>query len=332
MKVAINGFGRIGRTVLRALVNEGKGINIVAVNDVHGVKDAEYLFKYDSVFGKFDGEIFIEKDNLRINGKRIKVFSERDPEKLPWKKLGVDVVVESTGVFRDRKSASKHLRAGAKKVIVTAPMKDNADAVIVPGVNEKKLKKSDKLISLASCTTNAVAPVVKVLHENFKVKKALLMTAHGYTASQGLIDRSDEKAPRRGRAAAVNIVPTSTGAAKAVIEVIPELKGKIDGVAMRVPVVNGSIVDITAELEKPFDVEKINSSLKKSSKKEMKGIIEYSEDELVSTDILGNSHSAIFDSKLTMKTGNMVKVFSWYDNEYGYSCRVVDLIKILKKK
>ncbi len=332
MRVAINGFGRIGRSVLRAIINEGKGINVVAVNDVHGIKDAEYLLKYDSVFGKFNGEISIEDDKLIVNEKKIKVLSERDPEKLPWKKLKVDLVIESTGVFRDRISVSKHLKSGAKKVILTAPMKDNADAVIVPGVNEKRLKKSNKLISLASCTTNAVAPVIKVLHENFKVKKALIMTAHAYTASQGIVDKSDEKAPRRGRAAAVNIVPTSTGAAKAVIDVLPELKGKIDGIAMRVPVANGSIVDITAELEKSFDVEGLNNVLKKSSKKEMKGIIEYSEDELVSTDILGNNHSAIFDSKLTMKIGNMVKVFSWYDNEYGYSCRVVDLIKILKKK
>jgi len=329
MKVAINGFGRIGENVLRVALDNK--VNVVAINAVHGIKDAVYLLKYDSVYGKFRGKISVKGNQLIVNGKKIEIISERDIEKLPWKKLGVEIVVESTGAFRHREDALKHISSGAKKVIVTAPLKDKPDITIVPGVNHKNLRSSHKLISAASCTTNCAANIAKVLNDNFGIKYAMLSTIHGYTSSQSLVDSSDEKDPRRGRAASLNIIPTTTGASSAIIEVIPELKGKLSGLALRVPVPDGSITDFVAELEKPFDVKKINDAFKNSSKKEMKGIIEYSEDFLVSSDILGNTNSAIFDSKLTQVQGNLVKVMVWYDNEYGYSNRVVDIIKLLEK-
>jgi len=317
MRVAINGFGRIGESVLKTALD--KKINVVAINAIHGVKDAAYTVKYDSVYGKFKGKVSIKGKDLIINGKKIHVLSEHEIEKLPWKKLKIDVVVESTGVFRRR------------NVLVTAPMKDSPDLTIVPGVNHKKLKKSHKLISVASCTTNASAPVAKVLDDNFGIKFAFLSTVHGYTSSQALVDSSDEKDPRRGRAAAINLIPTTTGASEAVIQVLPELKGKLNGLALRAPVLDGSIIDFVAEVKKPVNVKKVNSAFKKAAKKGMKGIIEYSEDDLVSSDIIGNSNSAVFDSKLTEVEGNLVKVLAWYDNEYGYSCRVVDVIKMLEK-
>ncbi len=329
MRVAINGFGRIGKSVLKAALD--KNVKIVAINDIHGIKSAAYLLKYDSVYGKFKGKIQIKKDSLIVNGKKILVLKEMDPEKLPWKKLGIDVVVESTGVFRLRKDALKHITAGAKKVLVSAPMKDKPDITLVPGVNDSALKKSHKLISVASCTTNCAAPVAKVIDENFGIKFALLSTVHGYTSSQALIDGINEKDPRRGRAAAVNLIPTTTGAANAVVEVIPKLKGKIDGSAIRAPLPDGSIIDFVAEVKKPVDVKKVNTAFKKAASK-MKGILEYSEEDLVSSDIIGNSHSAIFDSKMTKIEGNLIKVFAWYDNEFGYSNRVVDVIKSLGKK
>lgn len=327
VKVAINGFGRIGEAVLKAALN--KKINVVAINAVHGAKDAVYTIKYDSVYGKFKGKVYSKGDYLFVNGKKIRVVSQREIEKLPWKKLGVDIVVESTGAFRKRKDAMKHISSGAKKVIVTAPLKDKPDLTIVPGVNDSKLKKSHKLISVASCTTNCAAPIAKVLNDNFGIKFALLSTVHGYTSSQALVDSSNAGDPRRGRAAAVNLVPTTTGAANAVIEALPELKGKLDGSAIRAPLPDGSIIDFVAELKKPFSVQKINLAFKKAAKGKMKGIIEYSTEDLVSTDILGNTHSAIFDSKMTRQEGNLVKIFAWYDNEYGYSNRVADVIKKL---
>jgi len=329
MRVAINGFGRIGESVLKTALD--KKINVVAINAIHGVKDAAYTVKYDSVYGKFKGKVSIKGKDLIINGKKIHVLSEHEIEKLPWKKLKIDVVVESTGVFRRRKDALKHIFSGAKYVLVTAPMKDSPDLTIVPGVNHTKLKKSHKLISVASCTTNASAPVAKVLDDNFGIKFAFLSTVHGYTSSQALVDSSDEKDPRRGRAAAINLIPTTTGASEAVIQVLPELKGKLNGLALRAPVLDGSIIDFVAEVKKPVNVKKVNSAFKKAAKKGMKGIIEYSEDDLVSSDIIGNSNSAVFDSKLTEVEGNLVKVLAWYDNEYGYSCRVVDVIKMLEK-
>ena len=330
MKVAINGFGRIGRNVFRICLD--KKINVVAINDIHGIKDAAYLLKYDSVYGKFKGKIQIKKDHLLVNGKKILILSEKDPSKLPWKKLRVDFVVESTGAFRLREDAMKHISSGARKVLITAPMKDKPDVTIVPGVNDKALKKNHKLISLASCTTNCAAPVAKIIDDNFGIKWALLSTVHGYTSSQSLVDDSNEKDPRRGRAAAINLIPTTTGAANAIVEAIPKLKGKIDGSAIRAPLPDGSIIDFVAEVKKPVNEMKVNLAFKKAAKGKMKGIVEYSNEDLVSSDIIGNSHSAIFDSKMTKVEGNLVKVFAWYDNEYGYSCRVIDILKSLGRR
>jgi glyceraldehyde 3-phosphate dehydrogenase len=328
VKIAINGFGRIGRRVFVEALR--KGVKVVAINDIHGVKDAEYLLKYDSVYGNYPGKVSVQGNNLIVDGKKIVVLNEREPENLPWKKLGVDVVIESTGVFRDREGAGKHLKAGSKNVIVSAPMKDgNSDITVVPGVNHDKLKKSHEIISVASCTTNCTAPVVKILDDAFGIKNAFLTTVHAYTSSQALVDGSHKK-PRRGRAAALNLVPTSTGAATAVIEAIPKMKGKLDGMAIRAPVPCGSIIDLTVQLKKKAGVEKINEAFKKSAKGKFKGVLEYSEDELVSSDIIGNTHSSIFDSKLTQIQGDFVKVFAWYDNETGYSSRVVDVVKMLK--
>ena len=330
MRVAINGFGRIGRNVFRICLD--KKINVVAINDIHGIKDAAYLLKYDSVYGKFKGKIQIKKDHLLVNGKKILILSEKDPSKLPWKKLRVDFVVESTGAFRLREDAMKHISSGARKVLITAPMKDKPDVTIVPGVNDKALKKNHKLISLASCTTNCAAPVAKIIDDNFGIKWALLSTVHGYTSSQSLVDDSNEKDPRRGRAAAINLIPTTTGAANAIVEAIPKLKGKIDGSAIRAPLPDGSIIDFVAEVKKPVNEMKVNLAFKKAAKGKMKGIVEYSNEDLVSSDIIGNSHSAIFDSKMTKVEGNLVKVFAWYDNEYGYSCRVIDILKSLGRR
>jgi len=328
MRVAINGFGRIGESIFKILLE--RRVKIVAINAVHGIKDAAYLLKYDSVYGKFKGKVSIKGNKLIVNGKKIIVLSERKIEKLPWKKLKVDVVIESTGAFKKKKDLLKHIQSGAKKVVVTTPLGDT-DITIVPGANHKKLKKSHKIISVASCTTNCAANVSKVLNDNFGIKFAVLSTIHGYTSSQSLVDASNERDPRRGRAAAVNIIPTTTGASKTIVKVLPELKGKIDGSAIRVPLADGSILDFVAELKKPFTSKKINDAFKKASKKEMKGIIEYSEENLVSSDILGNSHSAIIDSLMTQTKGNLVKIFAWYDNEYGYASRVADVIKLLGK-
>jgi len=327
MKVAINGFGRIGRNIFKIL-HERK-IPVCAINDIHGVKDAYYLLKHDSIYGNFKGKVSIDSENLFVDGKKVIILQNRNPEQLPWKKLGVDIVIESTGAFRDKEGINKHFSAGAKKVIVTAPS-DDVDITLVPSVNDSKLNKNHKIISIASCTTNASAPVLKILDKNFGIENVMINTIHSYTSSQSLVDSSNEK-PRRGRAAAVNLIPTSTGASKAVCEVIPELKGKISGVAIRVPIADGSIVDVTASLKKDFEIEEINNCFKNEAKRKYKGIIEYSEDELVSSDIVGSSYSGIFDSKMTMKEGKLVKVLVWYDNEYGYSNRVVDVLERLKK-
>ena len=326
MRVAINGFGRIGRNVLRVALE--KGVRIVAINDIHGSKDAAYLFKYDSVYGRYSKKVTFKGDELIVGNKKIKVYSERDPSKLPWKKLKVDLVVESTGVFTDRIGASKHIEAGAKKVIITSTSKD-ADVTIVPGVNDKILKRSDKIIALASCTTNALAPITKILNKSFRIERAMMTTDHAYTSSQDIVDSYNESR-RRGRAGSLNIVPTTTGATQAVIQVLPELKGRIKGVALRVPVANGSIVDLVVEVKKRADKKKVNSVLKKASKREMKGIIEFSMEELVSSDIIGNPNSAVIDGLSTEVNGNLIKILAWYDNEYGYSNRVVDFIKKMK--
>ncbi|MEK6917984.1 MAG: type I glyceraldehyde-3-phosphate dehydrogenase [Nanoarchaeota archaeon] len=324
-KVAINGFGRIGRLVFR--IGLEKGVKFVAINDLAPLKTLAYLLRYDSAYGPYKGKIEVGEGFLKVDGKKIKVFAEADPSKLPWKDLGVDIVVESTGIFKEHEKASLHLNAGAKRVLISAPSKD-PDITVVYGVNHKEIKKEDKIISVASCTTNCLAPVAKVLNDNFGIKKGFMTTVHAYTSSQKLVDSPDKKL-RRGRAAAYNIVPTTSGATSATCQVIPSLKGKMDGVALRVPVIVGSIVDFVAELEKEATREEINEAFKKASKDYLKGILEYTEDEIVSSDVVGNSHSSIFDSLSTQVIGNMVKVLAWYDNEYGYSCRMVDVIKYL---
>ena len=330
MKIAINGFGRIGRAVFR--IAQEQKLNIVAINDLHGAEDACYLLQHDSIYGRFPTKINTQNDYIIVNNKKTKVLSEKDPSKLPWKKLGVDIVVESTGIFCDRDGASLHLKAGAKYVLITAPIKGekNPDVTIVPGVNHSQLKKEHKIISVASCTTNCLTPVLKVLHENFIINRALVTTIHAYTNDQVLHDQFHKKR-RRGRAGALNMIPTSTGAAEAVAAVLPELTGKVNGLAVRVPVSVGSLVDLVAVIEKPADADKINASFKKASEKQLKGILEYSEEDLVSSDVIKNTHSALFDAKSTQVEDNLVKVLAWYDNEWGYSCRVIDVIKILNK-
>jgi glyceraldehyde 3-phosphate dehydrogenase len=326
LKVVINGFGRIGRVILKIALE--RKINVVAINDIHGPDDAAYLLKYDSIYRTFKGRITHGKDFIKVNGHKIKVLSEMDPSKLPWKELKIDTVVESTGIFIDRKGAGKHLDAGAKKVVITAPAKDH-DVTIVPGVNTNDLKKKHKLISVASCTTNCLAPVVKVLEDSFGIKNALMTTVHAYTNDQVMHD-SFHKKTARGRAAAMNMIPTSTGASKAVTEVLPKLNGKLEGMAVRVPIGVGSLVDLTANLKKPFSVEKVNNAFKKASEGKLKGILEYNEDCIVSSDVIGNSNSSIFSAVYTQQNGKSVKIFAWYDNEYGYSSRVVDVLKMLK--
>jgi len=326
MRVAINGFGRIGRQILQAGIHTD--IEWVAVNDLTDTTTLAHLLKYDSVFGRFPGKVEAQKDAIVVNGQKILVLSEKDPAKLPWKKLKVDIVIESTGFFRDREAASAHLRAGAKKVLVSAPM-DDADFTIVKGVNEHLYdpKKHD-VVSNASCTTNALAPMVKVLDDNFGVEKGIMITAHSYTADQKLVD-APHKDLRRARSAAVSIIPTSTGAAKAVALVMPHLKGKLDGFAWRVPTPDGSIVNFVCTVKKPVDEKKLNRLFEEVSKHHLKGILEYSEEPLVSRDIIQNPHSCIFDALSTKVIENMVSVTGWYDNEWGYSNRMVDLLKLL---
>jgi glyceraldehyde 3-phosphate dehydrogenase len=325
IKIAINGFGRIGRLVFRA-AQARDDIEVVAINDLTDVKTNAHLLKYDSVHGKFPGTVEISGDNMVVNGKEIKVLSERDPGNLPWGELGVDVAIESTGVFRTRDKIEKHLQAGAKKVILTVPAKDEIDATIVLGVNNDELKAEDKIVSNASCTTNCLAPVAKVLNDNFGIKRGWMTTIHAYTNDQSILDLVHSDL-RRSRAAAQNLIPTTTGAAKAVGKVIPALNGKLDGIAMRAPVADGSIVDLVVELDKDTTAEEINAKMKEAAEGEMKGILEYCDDPIVSADIVDNPASSIFDALSTkVMDGNFVKVLSWYDNEWGYSNRVVDLI------
>lgn len=325
MKIAINGFGRIGRVVFKRAIEEG--INVVAINDRIDVKTLAYLLKYDSVYGPYKKRVETGKDFIKVGNKRILVMNEEDPEKLPWNKLGVDAVIESTGVFTDREGAAKHLTAGAKRVLISAPSKD-ADATIVLGVNNRDLKKSHKIISLASCTTNCIAPVIKILNDKFGITKGYLTTIHAYTGDQKLVDAPHKKL-RRARAAAANLVPTTSGAATSVTQVIPSLKGKLDGMAIRAPVPCGSVTDLVVTVKNPVTAEEVNKAMKEAAKK-IPTILEYTEDEIVSSDIIANPRSSIFDSKLTKTNGNMIKVLAWYDNEYGYSCRMVDALKLLK--
>ncbi len=328
VRVAINGFGRIGRQVFQAGHRDWR-IKWVAFNDLTDTKTLAHLLKYDSVHGRFQGKVDYNDNALIVNGKEIKVFAERDPANLPWKDLKVDVVVESTGFFRDREGASKHLAAGAKKVLITAPAKE-PDITIVKGVNEHNYdKKKHNIISNASCTTNCLAPMVKVLNDNFGISHGFLNTEHSYTADQKLVD-APHRDLRRARSAAVSIIPTSTGAAIAVTEVIPELKGKLDGIAMRVPSPDGSIVDFVCSLNRETTKEQINKLFHDVSQHHLKGIIEYTQDPIVSSDIIHNPHSCIFDSLLTnVIDGNFVRVIGWYDNEWGYSNRIIDVIKLL---
>lgn len=324
IRVGINGFGRIGRLVFRVL-QKREGVEVVAINDLTDAKTLAHLLKYDSVHGKYDGEISSTKDAIVVNGKEIPIYAEKDPAQLPWKALNVEYVVEATGVFRKRDQIAKHLEAGAKKVVLTVPAKDEIDNTIVLGVNDEELRAEDKIVSNASCTTNCLAPVVKVLNDEFGIVKGLMTTIHSYTNDQRILDFPHSDL-RRARSAAVSIIPTTTGAAAAVGKVIPALKGKLDGMAMRVPTPDGSLVDLVVELEKNVTKDEVNAVMKKASEGKLKGIIEYCEDPIVSVDVIGNSYSSIFDSGCTMVNGNMVKVLSWYDNEWGYSVRVVDLL------
>jgi glyceraldehyde 3-phosphate dehydrogenase len=324
MRVAINGFGRIGRNTFRAWIQRKPGFEIVAINDLINVKTLAHLLKYDSVHGKFDAEVTSKDGALVVNGKEICVCSERDPANLPWKEMEIDVVIESTGIFRDRESASKHLTAGAKKVLISAPAK-NPDVTLVLGVNAENYDpEKHNIISMASCTTNCLAPVAKVLHDNFVIESGFMTTAHAYTSTQRLLDLG-HKDLRRARAAAVSMIPTTTGAARAIGVVLPELEGKLDGMAIRVPIPNVSLMDLAAVVKKKTSAEEVNSVLKEAAKK-LAGILEYSEEPLVSVDYNGNPHSAIVDGLSTRVIGNLVKVLAWYDNEWGYSCRLVDLI------
>lgn len=325
IRVAINGFGRIGRMSLRAMLNK-KNIEVVAVNDLADTKTLAHLFKYDSVHGKFDGTIATTEKGLKVNQQSIHFFQEKSPENLPWKDLNIDVVIEATGLFRDKASAGKHIEAGAKKVIISAPAKEDSIKSVVLGVNDHILDGSETIISNASCTTNSLAPLVKILDELCGIESGYITTIHSYTGDQRLHDAPHQDL-RRARAAAVSIVPTSTGAAKAITRIFPHLDGNLGGAGIRVPVPDGSLTDFTCMVKNPADIETVNQRFKAASENELKGILEYTEDPIVSIDIVGNIHSCIFDSKLTSVIGNLVKVVGWYDNEIGYSERLAELVE-----
>ncbi len=323
-KVAINGFGRIGRLSFRQLLTKD-GVEICAINDLTSVETLAHLLKYDSIHGRFPGEVRVEGGHLVVNGKTIHVSAERDPAALPWGDLGCDVVVESTGVFRDPEGAGKHLTAGARKVVISAPAKGGVKTVVL-GVNDDVLTAEDTILSNASCTTNCLAPMAKVLNDNFGLEQGYITTIHAYTSDQRIQDAPHSDL-RRARAAAMSMIPTTTGAAVAVGLVLPELKGKLDGVAVRVPTPTGSVTDLVATLSREVTAEEVNAAMKAAADGPMKGILEYTEDPIVSADIVGNPHSNIFDAGMTSAQGKLVKVFGWYDNEMGYSARVADLVK-----
>jgi len=331
INIGINGFGRIGRIVFRAMWARKGEFNIVGINDLSDAKMLAYLLKYDSVYGQFSGDVKVDGTDLVVDGKKIKVTAEKDPANLPWKALAVDVALECTGVFTNKESCAKHLTAGAKKVILSAPPKDALDAIIVVGVNDKDLKPEHKIVSNASCTTNCLAPVAKVLHENFGIKRGLMTTCHAYTNDQRILDQI-HKDPHRARAAALNIIPTTTGAAKAVGKVLPALNGKLNGCSLRVPTPVGSIVDLTVEFEKPTTVEAVNAAVKKAAEGELKGILGYTEDPIVSSDVIRTTLSSLFDATQTMAIDpTFFKVCSWYDTEWGFSNRMADLALKLAK-
>lgn len=328
VRVAINGFGRIGRLVFKAGFNH-EDVDFVAINDLTDDKTLHYLLKRDSVHGAFPGDVGYDNDHLIVNGKAIKVFSEKDPEKLPWKDLNIDIVLECTGRFLTRELAEKHIKAGAKKVLLSAPAKSEVDLTVVRGVNCIEINDSKKIVSNASCTTNCLAPVASVLHKNLNIIRGFMTTVHSYTNDQNILDLP-HKDPRRARAAAVSTIPSTTGAAKSVGIVIPDLNGKLDGMAMRVPIPDGSLVDFTCEVEKETSIEAINNMIREAANTNMKGIIEYSEEPLVSIDIVDNPNSAIFDSGMTrVMHGKFVKVLIWYDNEWGYSNRLLEVMKFM---
>ncbi|MBK6681113.1 MAG: type I glyceraldehyde-3-phosphate dehydrogenase [Ignavibacteriales bacterium] len=325
LKVGINGFGRIGRLVFRRALDVG-GIDIVAINDLTDARTLGHLLKYDSVHGKFNGTVVVEGNALIVNGERIEITAERDPANLKWKEFGAEYVIEATGVFATKEKCMPHIAAGAKKVILTVPAKGDIDATIVMGVNDDILTGEEVVISNASCTTNCLAPMAKVLNDSFGLEKGFMTTVHSYTNDQRVLDFPHSDL-RRARTAATNIIPTTTGAAKTVGKVIPELKGKLDGFSLRVPTPDGSITDFVGILSKEATIEEINAAMKKAAEGPMKGVLEYTEDPIVSSDIVHNPSSCIFDSLSTMVSGTLVKVVGWYDNEWGYSCRVIDLLK-----
>ena len=324
IRVAINGFGRIGRISFRAILQKSN-IEVVAINDLTDVKTLAHLLKYDSVHGGLGTNVSVRENVIEAGGHSMQVFAERDPANLPWKSLNIDVVIESTGFFLDKESAGKHLQAGAKKVIISAPAKGDVETIVL-GVNDEILKNNSDILSNASCTTNCAAPMVKILDDAFGVESGLLTTIHAYTGDQRLVDAPHSDL-RRSRSAALSIIPTSTGAAKAIALILPHLKGKLDGLAMRVPVPAGSMTDLTIQLKTEASLEQINAAFKKAAETTMKGILEYTEDPIVSADIVGNPHSCILDAGLTMVMGHTVKVVGWYDNETGYSSRIADLIE-----
>jgi glyceraldehyde 3-phosphate dehydrogenase len=325
-KIAINGFGRIGRLTFRNLIESTK-VDIVAINDLTATDMLAHLLKYDSAHGRFNGTVSHTENSLIVNGKEITVYAQRDPETLPWSELGVEVVIESTGFFRDHAGMSKHIKAGAKKVALSAPASGDIKTIVL-GVNDQELTDADTMVSNASCTTNCLSPMAKVLDEKFGIVSGFMCTIHAYTSDQNLQDapHSDK---RRARAAAVNMIPTTTGAAKAVALVLPQLKGKLDGYAMRVPTITGSATDLTVQLSRDVTAEEINAAMKEAAEGPLKGILMYTEDPIVSSDIVGDKHSCIFDAGVTSAKGNLVKVLGWYDNEAGYSARLADLVERL---
>lgn len=327
VNVAINGFGRIGRLALRMMI-DNPFIEIKAINDLTDAKTLVHLFKYDSVHGKYDGNVSLEDSCLRVKNQKIKILKEADPLQLPWKELEVDLVIESSGVFVTKEGSQKHITAGAKKVLISAPAKGGGVKTIVLGVNDEILTKDDVIVSNASCTTNCLAPMIKVLEEKVGLEKGYITTIHAYTADQRIQD-APHRDLRRARAGAVSIIPTTTGAAAAVGKVLPEVNGKLDGMAMRVPIPDGSITDCSLILSKEVSADQINEWMKEASDTWLKGIMEYTEDPIVSIDIVGNKHSCIFDSQLTKTDGNLVKIVGWYDNEMGYAARLVDMINLL---
>ena len=331
MRIAINGFGRIGRAVYRILA-ERNDMDVVAINDIAEPKTLAYLLKYDTVMGRFKGKVTIDGSTLHAADQTTKILAVPDPLKLPWKEMEVDFVVEATGRFRKREQIEQHITAGARRVVLTVPSKDDIDATIVIGVNDAALKPEHRIVSNASCTTNCLAPVAMILDEQFGIERGIMTTIHAYTNDQRLADVPHTDF-RRARAAAENTIPTTTGAAKAVGKVLPALKGKLDGIAMRVPVPDGSIVDLITVMKKPCTAAAVNAAIREAAEGRLKGVLEYTEDAIVSSDVIGNSHSAIFDASATsVLGGTFLKTLTWYDNEWGYSCRVVDLLALMAKQ